>query len=152
MEKSGGKNFSVKAQLLKKGAVLPEKQSAGSAGFDIRACMDAPLELAPLERAAIPTGIALEIPLGYEGQVRPRSGLARNKGVTVLNSPGTIDSDYRGEIHIIVINLGKESVTIQNGDRIAQLVFSPVQNAVIHVTDTLSVTERGGKGFGSTGL
>jgi dUTP pyrophosphatase len=152
MEKSIGKNFFVKAQLLKKDAVLPVKQSAGAAGFDICACMDTPLTLSPLERAAIPTGIALEIPPGYEGQVRPRSGLAKTKGVTVLNAPGTIDSDYRGEIHIIVINLGEECVTFQNGDRIAQIIFSPVQYAVMQVTDTLSVTERGGKGFGSTGL
>jgi dUTP pyrophosphatase len=152
MEKPCGNNLAVKAQLLKKNAVLPERQSAGAAGFDMCACMDAPLELSPLERAAIPTGIALEIPPGYEGQMRPRSGLAKNKGVAVLNSPGTIDSDYRGEIHIILINLGKECVTIHHGDRIAQLVFSPVQNAVISVTDTLSETKRGGKGFGSTGL
>jgi dUTP pyrophosphatase len=152
MGKPYGKNLSVKAQLLKKDAVLPEKQSAGAAGFDICACIDAPLTLSPFERAAIPTGIALEIPPGYEGQVRPRSGLAKNKGVTVLNSPGTIDSDYRGEIHIIVINLGKEQVTIHNGDRIAQLILSPVQNTVMSVTDSLSGTKRGGEGFGSTGL
>lgn len=152
MEKSGEENLSVKVQLLKKNAVLPMKQSSGAAGFDMCACMDVPLTLSPLERAAIPTGIALEIPPGYEGQVRPRSGLAKSKGVTVLNAPGTIDSDYRGEVQILLINLGKESVTIQNGDRIAQLVFSPVQNAIINVKDKLSVTERGGKGFGSTGL
>jgi dUTP pyrophosphatase len=152
MEKSGVKNLSVKARLFKKDAVLPSQQSAGAAGFDIYARLDAPLALSPLERAAIPSGVALEIPPGYEGQVRPRSGLAKNKGVTVLNSPGTIDSDYRGEITVVLINLGKEPVTIQNGDRIAQLVFSPVQNAVINVTDALSVTERDGKGFGSTGL
>ena len=152
MEKSGEKQLAVKAQLLKKDAALPERQSAGAAGFDVRACLDAPIELSPLERAAIPTGIALEIPPGYEGQVRPRSGFAKNKGVGVLNSPGTIDSDYRGEVQIIVINLGKERVTIQHGDRIAQLVFSPVQDAVIHIAETLSVTQRGGKGFGSTGL
>ena len=152
MEKSGWKNLSVNAQMLKKDAVLPAKQSAGAAGFDMCACLDAPLTLSPLERAAIPTGLALEIPQGYEGQVRPRSGLAKSKGVAVLNSPGTIDSDYRGEVQIILINLGQECVTIQNGDRIAQLVFSPVPNAVINAAGTLSVTERGGKGFGSTGL
>jgi dUTP pyrophosphatase len=152
MKKSGEKKLSVKAQLLKKDAVLPARQSAGAAGFDVCACTDEPLTLSPLERAAIPTGIAVEIPHGYEGQIRPRSGLAKNHGVTVLNTPGTIDSDYRGEIRVILINLGKENVTIQNGDRIAQLVFSPVQNAVIQVTDSLSETERGGKGFGSTGL
>jgi dUTP pyrophosphatase len=152
MEKSDEKTLSVKVQLLKQNAILPEKQSAGAAGFDIYACMDGPLTLSPLERAAIPTGCALEIPPGYEGQVRPRSGLAKNTGLTVLNSPGTIDSDYRGEIAVILINLGKENVTIKNGDRIAQIVFSPVADAVMSAADDLSVTERGGKGFGSTGL
>jgi dUTP pyrophosphatase len=152
MEKSGGNHLSVKARLLKKDAALPAQQSAGAAGFDIYARLDTPLELPPLERAAIPTGVALEIPHGYEGQVRPRSGLAKSKGVTVLNAPGTIDSDYRGEITVVLINLGKETVTIQGGDRIAQLVFAPVQKAVMHIADSLSGTERGGKGFGSTGL
>jgi dUTP pyrophosphatase len=152
MEKPGESSLAVKVRLLKKDAVVPARQSAGAAGFDMYACIDAPLPLSPFDRAAIPTGIALEIPPGYEGQVRPRSGLAKNKGVTVLNSPGTIDSDYRGEITIILINLGKDCVMIQNGERIAQIVFSPVQNAVMSVTDNLSVTERGGKGFGSTGV
>jgi dUTP pyrophosphatase len=146
------KAISVKIQLLKKNAVLPQKQSAGAAGFDLHACTDSPLVIPPLGRAAVPTGLALEIPPGCEGQIRPRSGLAKNTGLTVLNAPGTIDSDYRGEINILVINLGKEHVTVENGDRIAQIVFCPVLNAVINVADSLSLTERGGKGFGSTGL
>jgi dUTP pyrophosphatase len=152
MNGTSGKLISVKIRLLKKNAVLPAKQSAGAAGFDISAGTDGSLTIPPLERAAIPTGVALEIPPGCEGQIRPRSGLAKNAGLTLLNSPGTIDSDYRGEITVIVINLGKESVTIKNGDRIAQIVFSPVLHAVMTVADDLSVTERGGKGFGSTGL
>jgi dUTP pyrophosphatase len=152
MNETSGKTISVKIQLLKKNAVLPEKQSAGAAGFDITACLDSPLMIPSLERVAISTGLALEIPPGCEGQIRPRSGLAKNTGLTVLNAPGTIDSDYRGEIIIIVINLGKESVTVKNGDRIAQIVFCPVLNAVMSAVDGLSITERGGKGFGSTGL
>jgi dUTP pyrophosphatase len=152
MNEMGGKTISVKMRLLKKNAAVPVRQSAGAAGFDITACLDSPLVIPPLERAAVPTGLALEIPPGCEGQIRPRSGLAKNAGLTVLNAPGTIDSDYRGEIVIIMINLGKESVTVKNGDRIAQIVFCPVMNAVMNVADDLSVTERGNKGFGSTGL
>jgi dUTP pyrophosphatase len=147
-----GKMLVVKIQLLKKNVLLPTKQSAGAAGFDICACIDGPLTIPPLERIAVPTGFALEIPSGYEGQVRPRSGLAKNAGLTVLNAPGTIDSDYRGEVIVLLINLGKEKVTINDGDRIAQIVFSPVLHVVINAADTLSVTKRGGKGFGSTGL
>jgi dUTP pyrophosphatase len=152
MYEIGGKSIAVKIQLLREHARLPAKQSAGAAGFDVTACTDGPITILPLERAAVPTGLALEIPLGYEGQVRPRSGLAKNAGLTVLNSPGTIDSDYRGEVTVLVINLGAEKVTINNGDRIAQIVFSPVLQVVIQAADDLSVTERGGKGFGSTGL
>jgi dUTP pyrophosphatase len=152
MNGTSGKPIFVKIRLLKKNAVLPAKQSVGAAGFDISACMDRSVTISPLDRVAIPTGVALEIPPGCEGQIRPRSGLAKNAGLTLLNSPGTIDSDYRGEITVIVINLGKENVTIKNGDRIAQIVFSPVLHAVMTAVDDLSVTERGGKGFGSTGL
>ncbi|MDR1096256.1 MAG: dUTP diphosphatase [Spirochaetaceae bacterium] len=152
MNETGRKLISVKMRLLKKNAAIPERQSAGAAGFDVTACLDSALVIPPLERAAVPTGLALEIPPGCEGQIRPRSGLAKNAGLTVLNAPGTIDSDYRGEIVIIMINLGKESVTVKNGDRIAQIVFCPVLHAVMNVADDLSVTERGNKGFGSTGL
>jgi dUTP pyrophosphatase len=152
MEKTDGNAFSVKVALLKKNALVPAKQSIGAAGYDLCACLTQPLRLAPMERAAVPTGIALEIPPGYEGQVRPRSGLARNAGITTLNAPGTIDSDYRGEIAVILINLGSGDVTIENGDRIAQLVFAPALNAVMDADGALSPTERGDRGFGSTGV
>ena len=133
-------------------AELPRYESGGAAGADIRARIDNPIVLKPLERALIPTGLKMEIPAGYECQVRPRSGLAAKQGVTVLNSPGTIDSDYRGEVKIILINLGENPVTIQNGDRIAQLVFAPVVQVRIHETPELTSTDRGSGGFGSTGL
>ncbi len=131
---------------------LPSYATPGSSGLDLRAAVEDKVVLEPGERALIPTGIILEIPEGYEGQVRPRSGLAINKGVTVLNSPGTIDSDYRGEIKVILINLGKEKVEIGRGDRIAQLVISPVVKADIEEVEDLSETLRGSGGFGSTGI
>ena len=142
----------VNVKRLKKDAVIPAAWSAGAAGFDIAAYLAAPVELGPLERTAVPTGLALEIPAGYEAQVRPRSGLALRQGLTVLNAPGTIDSDYRGEITVILINLGGEPVTIRHGDRIAQLVFAPVAAAVLTETGELSETARNNKGFGSTGV
>ncbi len=131
---------------------LPSYATPGSAGLDLRAAVDNKVVLEPGERALIPTGIILEIPEGYEGQVRPRSGLAINKGVTVLNSPGTIDSDYRGEVKVILINLGKEKVEIKRGDRIAQLVIAPVVKVDIEEVEDLSETFRGSEGFGSTGI
>jgi dUTP pyrophosphatase len=131
---------------------LPRYESEGAAGLDIRAFLDADLVIPPLGRAQIPTGLFLEIPPGFEAQVRPRSGLAVRRGVTVLNSPGTIDSDYRGELNIILINLGSESFTVQNGDRIAQLVLSPVYRAVVLEAESLNATKRGSGGFGSTGV
>jgi dUTP pyrophosphatase len=131
---------------------LPAYASEGAAGFDIRAFPAGAMEIPPLGRARIPTGLFLEIPPGFEAQVRPRSGLAARHGVTVLNSPGTIDSDYRGELEIILINLGAEPFRVQNGDRIAQLVLSPVSRAAIAEVDSLSPTERGSGGFGSTGI
>jgi dUTP pyrophosphatase len=124
-------DIQVKVKRLCDKARLPEAQSLGAAGFDAAACLEAPLALAPLDRAAVPTGLALEIPDGYEAQVRPRSGLALKKGITVLNSPGTIDSDYRGELNIILINLGNEKVLINDGDRIAQIVFARVLHAEV---------------------
>jgi dUTP pyrophosphatase len=142
----------VKVKLLRGGAVLPKRQSEGAAGFDLCARLDAAVSLEPFDRAAVPTGIALEIPRGYEGQVRPRSGLAKNAGVTVLNAPGTIDSDYRGELAVLLVNWGKKAVVINNGDRIAQIVFAPVVDAVLKAADELSATAREAKGFGSTGL
>jgi dUTP pyrophosphatase len=133
-------------------ARLPEYETAGAAGADIRARLESPLDIPPLGRARIPTGLALEIPRGLEGQIRPRSGLANRQGVTVLNSPGTIDSDYRGELEIILINLGEGTFTVRDGDRIAQLVISPVIRPGIEEARTLSDTPRGAGGFGSTGI
>jgi dUTP pyrophosphatase len=120
--------------------------------MDLRAFIGGDIVIPPLGRAKIPTGLFMEIPSGYEGQVRPRSGLALRSGVTVLNSPGTIDSDYRGELEVILINLGAEPFTVKNGDRIAQMVISPVLRADIAEAETLSETKRGGGGFGSTGI
>ncbi len=126
--------------------------SEGAAGCDVTACLDTPRVLAPSARDAIPTGLAVEIPLGFEIQVRPRSGLAFKQGLTVVNAPGTIDSDYRGEVKVLVINLGTEPVTIQPGDRIAQLVLQKVDQMAFVETDSLGETVRGVGGFGSTGV
>jgi dUTP pyrophosphatase len=123
--------------------------------MDLRAFLAADVSIPPLGRARVPTGLRVEIPEGYEGQVRPRSGLAIKLGVTVLNSPGTIDSDYRGDVDIILVNLGAEAFVVKDGDRIAQLVIAPVLTAAdvaIEETGELSVTARGGGGFGSTGV
>jgi dUTP pyrophosphatase len=133
------------------GAILPEYGSAGSAGADLRAFIPLPIELRPGERAAIPTGLRMEIPEGYEAQIRPRSGLALEKGLTCLNSPGTIDSDYRGEVKVLLVNLGKEPSVISPGDRVAQLVVAPVWRALFEATSVLGPTGRGEGGFGSTG-
>jgi dUTP pyrophosphatase len=133
-------------------AVLPRYETEGAAGLDLRALLPEGLVIPPLGRARIPTGLIMEIPPGYEGQVRPRSGLAARQGVTVLNSPGTIDADYRGEVEIILINLGNEPVTVHNGDRIAQLVIAPVSRVLVAESGSLSETGRGKGGFGSTGL
>lgn len=130
---------------------LPSYQSLGASGFDVRAQLDKPLILKPGERALVPTALTFEIPLGYEIQARPRSGWAAKQGLTVLNTPGTIDADYRGEIKIILINLGPEPVTIQDQDRCAQLVICPVIQAEFEEVIELSNTERGVGGFGSTG-
>lgn len=130
---------------------LPAYETIGSAGLDIRAFIEETIILKPFERKLVKTGLFLEIPLGYEAQVRPRSGFALKNGVTVLNSPGTIDSDYRGEIGVILINLSQENVEIHSGDRIAQLVFASLEQAVWTEVETISETERGEGGFGSTG-
>jgi dUTP pyrophosphatase len=134
------------------GACAPEYGTEGSAGADLRAFIAERMTLAPGERAAVPTGIRIELPPGYEAQVRPRSGLALSKGVTCANSPGTIDSDYRGEIKVILVNLGSETVAIANGDRIAQLVVAPVSRARFEKAASIGRTERGSGGFGSTGI
>ncbi|MGZ5221374.1 MAG: dUTP diphosphatase [Chitinophagaceae bacterium] len=130
---------------------LPAYATSGSSGMDIRANLDTPQSLKPLERALIPTGIFIEIPQGYEVQVRPRSGLAIKHGITCLNTPGTIDADYRGEIKVILINLSQEEQVIQNGDRIAQIVLQQVEQAVWKQVEELEATERNAGGFGHTG-
>jgi dUTP pyrophosphatase len=141
-------------RVLKKdiSARLPEYASSGAAGADIRARITGELVIPPLARVKIPTGLVLEIPPGYEVQIRPRSGLAAKHGITVLNSPGTIDCDYRGELQILLINLGTENFTVHNGDRIAQLVVAPVSRTILEEKNTLAETERGSGGFGSTGI
>jgi dUTP pyrophosphatase len=140
----------IKRDVIARDIPLPSYATEGSAGMDVRAAEGA--DIAPGERAALRTGLHVEIPLGYEGQVRPRSGLAAKHGVTVLNSPGTIDSDYRGEILIILINLGKEIFTVQKGDRIAQIIFSPCMKMEIAETDEIEDSKRSSGGFGSTGI
>ena len=132
--------------------VLPAYETNASAGLDVRANLSENIALNPMERALIKTGLFLEIPAGFECQVRPRSGLALKKGLTVLNSPGTIDADYRGEIGVILINLSNETVILENGERIAQLVFARVEQAEWVSAEILSETERGVGGFGSTGI
>jgi dUTP pyrophosphatase len=135
------------------GLALPAYATGGAAGMDLRAAVlgDAPMTLQPGARAAVPTGLALAIPEGFEAQLRPRSGLALKHGITCLNSPGTIDSDYRGEVHVILINHGDAPFTIRRGERIAQMVFAPVTLAVLTEVETLDDTQRGADGFGSTG-
>lgn len=129
----------------------PVSATAGSAGLDLVAAIDSPVVLRPGERRLVPTGWALEIPAGWEGQVRPRSGLALDHGVTVANSPGTIDSDYRGEVAVILINLGERAHTVERGDRIAQLVLAPVAVVEVEEVPALGATTRAAGGFGSTG-
>ena len=130
---------------------LPHYETMASAGMDLRANVPEPSTLQPLERAIVKTGLYIELPLGYEAQVRPRSGLAAKKGISVLNAPGTIDADYRGEIGVILVNLSNEPFTIENGERIAQLVIAKHERAVWEEVDELSETDRGVGGFGSTG-
>ena len=133
------------------GAAIPEYKTAGAAGADVCALVESPVELNPGDRALIGTGLFFAIPDGYEIQVRPRSGLAAKNGVTVLNTPGTIDSDYRGELKVILINLGKEKFTVNPGDRIAQIIVAPVTRGRFVAVEALDQTERGSGGFGSTG-
>ena len=131
---------------------LPKYETSASAGVDLRANLETAITLKPLERVLVKTGLFLEIPEGFEAQVRPRSGLALKKGITVLNSPGTVDADYRGEVGVILINLSNEEFVIENGERIAQLVFAKVEQADWINVDILSETARGEGGFGSTGV
>jgi len=132
---------------------LPAYETAAAAGMDLRAALgvDEALTLAPGARAAVPTGLTIALPVGFEGQVRPRSGLALKSGVTLVNTPGTIDADYRGEVKVILINLGQEAVTLRRGDRIAQLIIAPVVQAAWAEVVSLEETARGAGGFGSTG-
>lgn len=139
------------AIINKSNNALPSYETAASAGMDIRAFLEEKIILLPGERKLIKTGLYIEIPDGYEAQVRPRSGLALKNGITVLNSPGTIDADYRGEIGVILINHSDQNFEINSGDRIAQLVFAKVEQAIWNITDSLTDSERGKGGFGSTG-
>jgi len=131
---------------------LPHYETLASAGMDLRANIESPIVLKTLERAIVPTGIFIELPVGYEAQVRPRSGLAAKKGISVLNAPGTIDADYRGEVGVILVNLSSEEFTIENGERIAQMVIAEHERAEWEEVETLSETTRGSGGFGSTGI
>lgn len=144
--------INVRLRRIHDRARLPSYMTDLAAGMDLYACLDEAVVLAPGGRILIPTGIAMAIPPGFEGQVRPRSGLALKQGVTLVNSPGTIDADYRGEIGVIVINHGREDVRIADGDRIAQLVFAPVCRGVFDVVDELDSTRRDQGGFGHTGV
>lgn len=130
---------------------LPEQATSLAAGFDLRACLDGPRTIVPGERVAIPTGLAIAVPEGCEAQVRPRSGLALKQGLGMVNAPGTIDADYRGEIRVILINLGQEPIVLRRGDRIAQLVVQRLPAVTFEEADELPTTERGDGGFGHTG-
>lgn len=142
----------MNVKIINKGTCpLPSYETAGAAGMDVRANLSSSVYVSPGERILVPTGLYLEIPAGLECQVRPRSGLALKKGITVLNTPGTIDSDYRGEVGVILINLSTEIFTIEPNDRIAQLVFCPVIQVTFIETDALESSDRGTGGFGSTG-
>lgn len=143
----------MKVQIINKSAwPLPQYATPLSAGLDLKANITEPITLRPLERAIIPTGLFMAIPAGYEAQVRPRSGLAAKKGITVLNSPGTIDADYRGEVGVILVNLSNADFVIEPGERIAQMVFARHEQVEWDETDTLDETTRGAGGFGSTGV
>ena len=137
--------------INKSGHKLPHYETLASAGMALRADVESPITLKPLERAIVPTGLYMELPVGYEAQVRPRSGLAAKKGITVLNAPGTIDADYRGNVGVILVNLSNEDFTVENGERIAQMVIAKHERAEWVEVEALSETDRGEGGFGSTG-
>ena len=143
---------SVSVKIINRsGNELPAYATAGAAGMDLRASLESPVQLAPMERALIPTGLFIELPESYEAQIRPRSGLAVKQGITCLNTPGTIDADYRGEIKVILINLSQEEQTIHPGDRIAQIVINKVERVLWKAVTTISTTDRNAGGFGHTG-
>jgi dUTP diphosphatase len=141
----------VRVRRLRPDARLPQPMTEHAAGLDLAAAIDEPLVLPPFGRARVGTGLAIALPRGYEAQIRPRSGLADREGVTLLNSPGTIDADYRGEIGVLLVNLGSRPVTIRGGDRIAQMIVAPVSTVDLDEVDALDETPRGGGGFGHTG-
>ena len=143
----------VKIQIVNKGRQpLPQYATAGSAGMDLRANIDAPIVLKPLARCLVPTGLFIALPEGYEAQVRPRSGLAFKKGITVLNAPGTIDADYRGEVGVLLVNLSDEDFVVNDGERIAQMVIARHEQGVFEQVEVLEESERGAGGFGHTGV
>lgn len=143
----------LKIKVVNKGhQPLPQYATAQSAGMDLRANLDAPVTLKPLERRLIPTGLHIALPVGYEAQVRPRSGLALKKGITVLNTPGTIDADYRGEIGVLLINLSSEDFVINDGERVAQMIIARYEQGEFEIVDELDETERGAGGYGHTGV
>ncbi|MGE5664267.1 MAG: dUTP diphosphatase [Deltaproteobacteria bacterium] len=148
---AGGIDIPVLPVRAGSSELLPAYQTEGASGMDLRADIEAEISIPPMGRALIPTGVAVALPPGVEGQVRPRSGLAVRHGVTCLNSPGTIDADYRGEIRVILVNLGNAPFPVRRGDRIAQIVFAPVLRAALRVVDDLEATRRGEGGFGHTG-
>ncbi|HEY5921599.1 MAG TPA: dUTP diphosphatase [Kofleriaceae bacterium] len=141
----------VQIRRLRPDAIVPRYQTADAAGMDLHAALDEPMRIEPGAVVAVPTGLAMAIPRGYEGQVRPRSGLALKHGISLPNAPGTVDADYRGPVMVLVINHGRESFTVSHGDRIAQLVIAPVMQADLETVEELPTTERGAGGFGSTG-
>ena len=143
----------MKIKIINKSRhALPEYATTQSAGMDLRANLAAPVTLRPLERALIPTGLYIALPEGYEAQVRPRSGLAIKKGISIVNAPGTIDADYRGEICVVLINLSNEDFVVEDGERIAQMVIARYEQAEFEAVDVLDETERGSGGFGHTGI
>lgn len=144
--------LTIRIKCLRAEAILPRYMTELAAGMDLHAALPEPISLPPGARALVPTGIALGIPAGYEGQVRPRSGLALRQGLTLVNSPGTIDADYRGEVSVIVINHGADEVVIAPGDRIAQLIFAPVCRVSLKTVESLDETARNAGGFGHTGV
>jgi dUTP pyrophosphatase len=152
MQDAGERRPRVQIKRLRPDAQLPRYMTDGAAGLDLAAALDAPITLAPGERKLVPTGLAMAIPPGWEGQVRPRSGLAAKFGVTCLNTPGTIDADYRGEVKVLLINHGDAPFVVQHGERIAQLVIAAVGRAELVQVDELADTQRGEGGFGSTGV
>jgi dUTP pyrophosphatase len=145
-------NIEFKKLPHAEGLPLPSYESKYAAGMDVRAALEDPIELSPGKRMLIPTGLKMALPEGYEAQIRPRSGLAYRNGITMLNTPGTIDADYRGEVKVLAVNLGDEPFMINHGDRIAQMVIAPITQAKIKEVEQLSETERGDGGFGSTGV